>query len=70
MLVIPAIDLLDGQVVRLRKGAYDDVTVYPLSPVEQAKVYREAGFGRLHIVDLNGAREGRFVNLPIVADIV
>ncbi len=70
MIVIPAIDLLDGKVVRLRKGAYDDVTVYPLSPVEQAKVYRDAGFSRLHIVDLNGAKEGRFVNLPVVADIV
>ncbi len=70
MHVIPAIDLLDGRVVRLKKGAYDEVTVYPLSPVEQANVYRDAGFRRLHIVDLNGAKEGRFVNLPIIAEIV
>lgn len=70
MHVIPAIDLLDGKVVRLKKGAYDDVTVYPLSPIEQALVYRDAGFSRLHIVDLNGAKEGRFVNLPIITEIV
>jgi phosphoribosylformimino-5-aminoimidazole carboxamide ribotide isomerase len=69
MHVIPAIDLLDGKVVRLKKGAYDDVTVYPLAPVDQALVYRDAGFRRLHIVDLNGAKEGRFVNLPIITDI-
>lgn len=70
MHVIPAIDLLDGKVVRLKKGAYDEVTVYPLSPVDQAMLYREAGFERLHIVDLNGAKEGRFANLPIIAEIV
>ncbi len=70
MHVIPAIDLLDGKVVRLKKGAYEEVTVYPLSPVDQANVYRDAGFGRLHIVDLNGAKEGRFVNLPIITEIV
>jgi phosphoribosylformimino-5-aminoimidazole carboxamide ribotide isomerase len=69
MHVIPAIDLLDGKVVRLKKGAYDDVTVYPLSPVDQALVYRDAGFARLHIVDLNGAKEGRFVNLPLITEI-
>lgn len=70
MHVIPAIDLLDGKVVRLKKGAYDEVTVYPLSPVDQAEAYKEAGFQRLHIVDLNGAKEGRFVNLPIISEIV
>jgi phosphoribosylformimino-5-aminoimidazole carboxamide ribotide isomerase len=69
MHVIPAIDLLDGKVVRLKKGAYDEVTVYPLAPVDQALAYRDAGFRRLHIVDLNGAKEGRFVNLPIITDI-
>lgn len=70
MILIPAIDILDGKVVRLRKGEYDDVTVYPLKPLEQAMVYRDAGFRRMHIVDLNGAREGKFVNLPIVSEIV
>ena len=70
MIVIPAIDILDGKVVRLRKGEYDDVTIYPMSPLEQAMVYRDAGFRRMHIVDLNGAREGKFVNLPIVSKIV
>lgn len=70
MQVIPSIDLLDGNVVRLRKGDYDNVTVYPLGPVQQSLLYREAGFKRLHIVDLNGAKEGRFVNLPIIEEIV
>jgi len=70
MQVIPSIDLLDGNVVRLRKGDYDNVTVYPLSPIQQSMLYRDAGFKRLHIVDLNGAKEGRFVNLPIIKEIV
>ena len=70
MHVIPSIDILDGNVVRLRKGVYDNVTVYPLSPIQQAKVYSDAGFKRLHIVDLNGAKEGRFINLPIIKEIV
>ncbi|MEX0779528.1 MAG: 1-(5-phosphoribosyl)-5-[(5-phosphoribosylamino)methylideneamino]imidazole-4-carboxamide isomerase [Balneolales bacterium] len=70
MKVIPAIDLLDGQVVRLKKGAYDDVSEYNLDPVSQATVYRDAGFDHIHVVDLNGAREGRFVNLPIIQRII
>ena len=63
MRVIPAIDLLDGQVVRLTKGSYDDVTVYNQSPLQEAQTFADAGFDHIHIVDLNGAKEGRFVNL-------
>lgn len=63
MNVIPAIDLLDGQVVRLTKGRYDDVTLYNDDPAAQAHTFAEAGFNLLHVVDLNGAREGAFVNL-------
>jgi len=70
MYVIPAIDLLDGNVVRLQKGDYDKVTKYTQTPLEQATVYAEAGFKRIHIVDLNGAREGSFVNLTIIREIV
>lgn len=69
MHVIPAIDLLDGKVVRLQKGDYDNVTKYNRTPLEQAGVYAEAGFRRIHIVDLNGAREGSFVNLSIIREI-
>lgn len=60
--VIPAIDLLDGQVVRLKQGKYNDVTEYDIDPVSLARQYEEAGASRIHIVDLNGAREGKPVN--------
>jgi len=70
MKVIPAIDLLDGRVVRLKKGAYDDVSSYTQSPVSQAQQYVDKGFNHLHTVDLNGAKEGKFVNLPIIKDII
>lgn len=70
MKAIPAIDLLDGRVVRLRKGNYEEVTVYNENPLEEAAVFAEAGFNRIHVVDLNGAREGRFANLPIVSEII
>lgn len=70
MKAIPAIDLLDGRVVRLRKGNYEEVTVYNENPLEEAAVFADAGFDRIHVVDLNGAREGRFANLPIVGEII
>ncbi|MEO1022758.1 MAG: 1-(5-phosphoribosyl)-5-[(5-phosphoribosylamino)methylideneamino]imidazole-4-carboxamide isomerase [Bacteroidota bacterium] len=69
MNIIPAIDLLDGKVVRLHKGSYREVTVYSESPLAQAHEFRKAGFNHLHIVDLNGAKEGRFVNLPHIKQI-
>lgn len=70
MQVIPAIDLLNGQCVRLHKGSYEEVTVYHESPLEQARLFKEAGFDHIHIVDLNGAKEGRFVNLPHIKEII
>lgn len=70
MQVIPAIDLLNGQVVRLKKGDYDKVTVYSKDPVSFVEQFRQAGFERIHVVDLNGAREGRFVNLPVIENII
>ena len=70
MRVIPAIDLLDGKVVRLHKGAYKDVTVYHESALEQARLFKEAGFEHIHVVDLNGAKEGAFVNLPHIQAII
>lgn len=70
MKVIPAIDLLNGKCVRLHKGSYDEVTVYNESPIEQALLFQEAGFDHIHIVDLNGAKEGRFVNLPHIKQII
>lgn len=63
MHVIPAIDLLNGKVVRLEKGDYDQCTVYNDDPVSEAKKFKDAGFNHIHVVDLNGAKEGAFVNL-------
>lgn len=70
MQVIPAIDLLNGQVVRLKMGDYKEVTVYSDDPVMFVKKFRDAGFSHIHIVDLNGAREGRFMNLPVIESII
>lgn len=70
MKVIPAIDLLDGKVVRLHKGDYDKATVYNDDPLAEAKKFKKAGFNHIHIVDLNGAKEGRFVNLKYIKDII
>lgn len=62
MLIIPAIDLKDGQCVRLRQGEMGDSTVYGNDPVEMAERWVSAGGRRLHLVDLNGAFEGKPVN--------
>jgi phosphoribosylformimino-5-aminoimidazole carboxamide ribotide isomerase len=69
MLVIPAIDLLKGQVVRLERGDYATPTVYSSRPAEQAEAFARAGARRVHVVDLDGAREGWPVNLGAVAEI-
>ena len=70
MLVIPAIDLKDGQCVRLRQGRMDESTVFSDDPVEMAGRWLEQGARRLHIVDLNGAFSGTLVNAEIVTSIV
>jgi phosphoribosylformimino-5-aminoimidazole carboxamide ribotide isomerase len=59
VLVIPAIDLLDGKCVRLHQGKYDQSTEYSEDPVAMAKHWQDQGADWLHIVDLNGAREGQ-----------
>jgi len=62
MLIIPAIDLKDGNCVRLRQGRMDDSTVFGDDPVAMAKRWVDAGARRLHLVDLNGAFAGEPVN--------
>lgn len=62
MLIIPAIDLKDGACVRLRQGLMDDSTVYGDDPVVMAKRWLDAGCRRLHLVDLNGAFDGKPMN--------
>ena len=69
MEVIPAIDLLGGKVVRLYKGDFNQVTEYPEPPVEVAARYGQAGVESLHIVDLDGARTGKFKHLDIITEI-
>lgn len=70
MKIIPAIDLLDGQVVRLQKGDYQKKNVYNDNPVEEAVKFKEAGFSHIHVVDLNGAKSGDFENLPAIKQII
>ncbi len=69
MLIIPAIDLKDGQCVRLRQGLMDDSTVFSDDPVAMATRWVEAGCRRLHLVDLNGAFAGEPVNGEVVTAI-
>ncbi|HEC16452.1 MAG TPA: 1-(5-phosphoribosyl)-5-[(5-phosphoribosylamino)methylideneamino]imidazole-4-carboxamide isomerase [Sedimenticola sp.] len=69
MLLIPAIDLKDGQCVRLRQGRMEDDTVFSDDPVEMAGRWVDAGARRLHLVDLNGAFAGEPVNGEVIAAI-
>lgn len=57
--VIPAVDILDGKVVRLQRGDYDLVTEYGSDPVDVARAWLDQGAGRVHVVDLAGARSGK-----------
>ncbi|MFR3043990.1 MAG: 1-(5-phosphoribosyl)-5-[(5-phosphoribosylamino)methylideneamino]imidazole-4-carboxamide isomerase [Thomasclavelia spiroformis] len=69
MLVIPAIDLKDGQAVRLYKGDYNQKTVYSNNPEELAKEFETMGAKWLHVVDLDGAKDGRCINLETIRKI-
>jgi phosphoribosylformimino-5-aminoimidazole carboxamide ribotide isomerase len=62
MILFPAIDLKDGQCVRLRQGEMAEATVFNTDPAAQARAFEEAGFEWLHVVDLNGAFAGKPVN--------
>ncbi len=66
MLLIPAIDLKDGQCVRLRQGRMEDSTIFSDDPVAMAGRWVEAGARRLHLVDLNGAFAGQPVNAQVI----
>lgn len=66
MIPIPAIDILDGQAVRLIRGSYDEVTVYSDDPVALADRWCREGAGMLHVVDLDGARDGAPVNSDLI----
>jgi phosphoribosylformimino-5-aminoimidazole carboxamide ribotide isomerase len=67
--IIPSFDLLDGKLVRLRQGDFEQKTEYAASPLELAQELEAAGIRRLHMVDLDGARTGRPANLHILAEV-
>lgn len=69
MEVVPAIDLRGGKCVRLYQGDYEQETVYSDSPLDMAAHWVGLGATRLHVVDLDGARNGASANLPVVAEI-
>lgn len=68
-IIIPAIDLINGKVVRLYQGDYSKVTDYAQSPIEVAKIFEQCGAERIHIVDLDGARVGSPQNMQIIKEI-
>jgi phosphoribosylformimino-5-aminoimidazole carboxamide ribotide isomerase len=70
MNLYPAIDLKDGQCVRLLRGEMDKATIFSDSPADQASLFEEQGFSWLHLVDLNGAFEGKPINKDAVTDIL
>ncbi|MDP9135533.1 MAG: 1-(5-phosphoribosyl)-5-[(5-phosphoribosylamino)methylideneamino]imidazole-4-carboxamide isomerase [Actinomycetota bacterium] len=63
MILLPAVDIRDGKAVRLRQGRFDDETVYADDPLEAARSFVDAGARYLHVVDLDGARDGEPANL-------
>lgn len=69
MIIIPAIDILGGKCVRLFQGDYGQSTTYSLDPLEVALDFQQKGASLLHIVDLDGAREGSTVNFGIISKI-
>ncbi len=68
--LIPAIDLRQGHVVRLRRGDYNQQTTYNVDPIDTAKKFQDAGCRWLHVVDLDGAKEGKPINLGVIEKII
>lgn len=69
MIILPAIDIKNGKVVRLRQGQFDQVTEYDTNPVLVAQNFQAQGARWLHIIDLDGAQTGSMGNYPIIAEI-
>lgn len=67
--IIPAIDIIEGKCVRLARGDYNQKTIYNEQPLEVARQFEDAGLKRLHLVDLDGAREGKVKNWKILETI-
>jgi phosphoribosylformimino-5-aminoimidazole carboxamide ribotide isomerase len=69
MIIIPAIDIIDGKCVRLTQGDYSQKKIYDDNPAEVAKRYEDYGFTHLHVVDLDGARSKHVVNIEVLKKI-
>ena len=70
MQLYPAIDMKNGQCVRLRQGAFKDITIYSDAPEKVAAHWQEKGASFLHLVDLDGARSGVRENFPLIYDVI
>ena len=70
MIIFPAIDIKDGKCVRLIKGDFNQITSYKKTPFDHAKVYFQNGFKNIHIVDLDGALQGKSTNSNIIKEII
>ena len=70
MEILPAIDLRGGQVVRLFQGDYDQMTVYSQDPCAQSRTFAQAGARNLHLVDLDGAKDGTLANFATIRAIL
>lgn len=66
MQIIPAIDIIGGKCVRLTKGDYEKQTAYHDDPLTAAKMFEDAGISRLHLVDLDGAKAGKIMNIAVL----
>lgn len=69
MIIIPAIDIIDGKCVRLTQGDYSKKIVYSDSPLDVSKQFEDIGITRLHLVDLDGAKKGEVVNYKVLEKI-
>ena len=69
MIIIPAVDIKNGQCVRLAQGDFERVTVYCDNPVDMARRWAQEGAERIHIVDLNGSVAGLPKNAPVILEI-
>jgi phosphoribosylformimino-5-aminoimidazole carboxamide ribotide isomerase len=70
MIIYPAIDIYEGKAVRLKRGDYAQMTVYNNNPSEVAKGFKESGATAIHVVDLEGARDGKPANFDVIKNIV
>jgi len=70
MIIFPAIDIKNGKCVRLVKGDFKKMTSYDNSPIEQADKFFQSGFNNIHIIDLDGALQGKMINYDIIKKII